>query len=358
MLRFPLVLVFVAMTFLSWGLYGPALHEGQHAMDRSLLRPLLCVGIAYFLVAVLVPLALLRRGGEAGGWTIGGVIWSVLAGVAGAVGALGIIVAFTARGNPLYVMPLVFGFAPVVNTFVTMAMSKTTREAAMVFYAGVLLVALGAAGVLLFKPQLPGGGRASPTNGAAHNAQAEAASRGNQPEPLLAKELLAILVAVAMTALCWGSYGPILHQGQAKMAGSRLRPFLCVGLAYFAVAVLVPLGILIGWREPGHWSVMGTVWSLAAGVFGALGALGIIMAFNFGGRPIYVMPLVFGGAPVVNTLTSITKSLIQYGDAGPLQWKFYLSLVLVIVGAVVVLVFSPKAGPAPSSSHAALRTAR
>ncbi len=352
MLRFPLVLVFVAMTFLSWGLYGPVLHEGQHAMDRSLLRPLLCVGMAYFLVAVLIPLALLRRGGEAGGWTIGGVVWSVLAGVAGAVGALGIIVAFTARGSPLYVMPLVFGLAPVVNTFVTMAMTRTTKEAGTMFYAGVLLVALGAAGVLFLKPQLPGGGRASPSTVAEHNAHADAASSGNQVEPLLAKEFLAILVAVAVTALCWGSYGPMLHQGQAKMAGSRLRPFLCVGLAYFAVAVLVPLGILIGWREPGHWSVMGTVWSVAAGVLGALGALGIIMAFNFGGKPIYVMPLVFGGAPVVNTLTSIAQSLIQYGHAGAFHWMFYLSLLLVIVGAVVVLVFSPKAGPAPSPSHA------
>ena len=28
----------------------------------------------------------------------------------------------------------------------------------------------------------------------------------------------------------------------------------------------------------------------------------MIMAFNSGGKPVYVMPLVFGGAPVVNTL--------------------------------------------------------
>ena len=42
------------------------------------------------------------------------------------------------------------------------------------------------------------------------------------------------------------------------------------------------------------------------GAAGALGALGIIMAFNFGGKPVYVMPLIFGGAPVVNTFFTIT----------------------------------------------------
>ena len=57
-----------------------------------------------------------------------------------------------------------------------------------------------------------------------------------------AKEKLALIpLSIALAALCWGSYGPILHKGQMKMAGSRLRPFLCVGLAYFVIAVLLPL---------------------------------------------------------------------------------------------------------------------
>ena len=77
------------------------------------------------------------------------------------------------------------------------------------------------------------------------------------------------------------------------------EPFLCVGLAYFVIAVIVPLGALATWTEQGSWTFTGVVWSLAAGAAGAIGALGIILAFNFGGKPIYVMPLVFGGAPVV-----------------------------------------------------------
>ena len=64
------------------------------------------------------------------------------------------------------------------------------------------------------------------------------------------------------------------------------------------------------------------------------------MAFNFGGKPIYVMPLVFGGAPVVNTFVSILSSpTAKLSDASPF---FYAGLIIVAVGAVVVLVFAPK----------------
>ena len=87
-----------------------------------------------------------------------------------------------------------------------------------------------------------------------------------------------------------------------KMGGSRLRPFCCVGIAYFVIAVAVPVMILMAspndvileWKE----IVPGMMWSILAGSAGAMGALGIIMAFNYGGKPIFVMPLVFGFAPV------------------------------------------------------------
>src|SRR6185503_13325892 len=96
-------------------------------------------------------------------------------------------------------------------------------------------------------------------------------------------------------------YGPVLHKGQSYMQGSRLRPFMCVGLAYFVVAVILPFLLRTMIEDHGSWSVRGTAWSLAGGTVGALGALGIILAFTFGGKPVYVMPLVFGGAPIVNT---------------------------------------------------------
>ena len=100
--------------------------------------------------------------------------------------------------------------------------------------------------------------------------------------------------------------------------------------------------------EPGSWnSASGIGWSLLAGAAGAIGALGIIYAFNFGGKPIFIMPLVFGIAPVVNTLTeTLSKNLINQ-----VTTPFLISLAMVICGATIVLVFAPR-GPKPTTSEA------
>ena len=65
------------------------------------------------------------------------------------------------------------------------------------------------------------------------------------------------------------------------------------------------------------------------------------MAFNFGGRPVYVMPLVFGGAPVVTTFATI----IAKGQLSNVSPMFLAGLMLVIAGAAMVLVFAPKGAP-------------
>src|SRR5437762_12876071 len=116
---------------------------------------------------------------------------------------------------------------------------------------------------------------------------------------------LLLFGAIALTVVCWGMYGRVLQSVQLGMSTiphvpASLRPFVCVGLAYFLIGVIVPAVWLHYYGEKGEWTISGLVWSLAGGAMGALGALGIILAFKFGGQPIYVMPLVFGGAPVVN----------------------------------------------------------
>jgi hypothetical protein len=324
------VFLFIALTALCWGVYGPVLHEGQHGMGaevagrhiNSLWRPFTCVGLAYFGIAVLVPGVLLTTRGEQGHWSTTGTVWSLAAGAAGAIGALGIILAFKNHGNPLYVMPLVFGGAPVVNTFYTMFVSKTYKQLNPMFLAGLILVMTGAVTVLIFKP-----------------------GRGVTGQALEGLDFLWVTLSVATTALCWGVYGPVLHKGQSAMGGSKLRPLMCVGLAYFGIAVVIPLiAIYAIDAEPnGTWAnISGTLWSLAGGAAGAIGALGIIMAFNFGGKPIYVMPLVFGGAPVINTFTTIASSTsISLSDANPI---FFAGLIVVAAGAVTVLVFAPRPG--------------
>ncbi len=338
------LLLFVALAMLSWGVYGPVLQIGKQEMLGSSLRPFICVGLAYFLIAVMVPAVLLRLNGESGHWSTSGVIWSLAAGAAGALGALGIILAFAFRGSPVYVMPLVFGGAPVVNTFLTMYWAKSYKQASPVFFAGLILVIVGAVSVLLFRPSLHGATEkaASHQTDKATTVDATAASVATPEHPT--RDRFLVFVFIAMTALAWGVYGPTLHRGQSAMAGSRLRPFFCVGLAYFLIAVVVPTLILMRWEEPGAFTTAGSLWSLAGGAAGAAGALGIIMAFNFGGKPIFVMPLVFGGAPVINTFVSV----VQAGNYGQLHPMFYAGLIVVVAGAVTVLIFSPKSGKHPA----------
>jgi hypothetical protein len=133
-----------------------------------------------------------------------------------------------------------------------------------------------------------------------------------------------------------------LHKGQEAMQHSRLRPLICVGVAYLVVAVVIPALILSVHTEESAFNFAGSMWSLAGGAAGALGALGVIMAFNFGGKPVYVMPLIFGGAPIVNSFWTILAT----GRAADVHPVFYSGMILVIAGAAIVLVFAPRGKPA------------
>ena len=145
-------LLFVLGAVLSWGMYGPVLHKGQVALGNPL-RALLCVGVAYFLIAVLVPVLMLAAQGQLGGFTLKGSAVATFAGVLGALGAVCIILAFRAGGLPTYVMPLVFGGAPLVNVLVSMATHPPRTSPSPLLYVGFLLAATGAYMVLRFKPQ-------------------------------------------------------------------------------------------------------------------------------------------------------------------------------------------------------------
>lgn len=171
------------------------------------------------------------------------------------------------------------------------------------------------------------------------------------------KGLPLVVAAIALTGLCWGSYGPVLHWGQNAMptAGDRMRPFLCVGLAYFLIAVVVPVVLLGGGAfSPATWTMKGFFWSSAAGIAGAVGALGIVIALSSGGKPSYVMPLVFGLAPVINSAFTLYFAG-TWKDFKPVQLGVFIAgLIMVAVGAITVLVSTPKAKPhaAPAASHA------
>jgi hypothetical protein len=116
------------------------------------LRALLCVGVAYFLVGVLVPVFALGSQGNLKGFTTNGSFFATAAGALGALGAVCIIWAFRSGGVPTYVMPLVFGLAPVVNVVYSMATHPPKTAPNPLLWVGFLLAAVGAGMVLYFKP--------------------------------------------------------------------------------------------------------------------------------------------------------------------------------------------------------------
>jgi hypothetical protein len=160
MSKWVLVLLFVAGAALSWGHYVPLVHKAAQQLESNL-RAFLFVGVAYFLVAVLVPGAMIfvlnydPTAKAQPNFNAGPVMWGILAGTAGAIGALFVIFAVTAggKGAAIYVAPLVFAGAPIVNTLATILYFHPVKTLPdWRFFLGLAMAAGGAAMVMLFKP--------------------------------------------------------------------------------------------------------------------------------------------------------------------------------------------------------------
>jgi len=161
-------LAFASVTVIAWGVYGVFLNTGQMLMGdpaNGRYKAYLFVGIAYFITAVLAPLAVLLANGANWQLPVPGMIWSLIAGIAGALGAFFVLLAFGAKGSPAVVMSIVFGGAPIVNAFVAMAMHPPAGGLSAVrwpFVLGLFLAALGGCLVTLYRPMPAGGHAAAP----------------------------------------------------------------------------------------------------------------------------------------------------------------------------------------------------
>lgn len=166
---------------------------------------------------------------------------------------------------------------------------------------------------------------------------------------------LTVFLFIAGAALSWGVYVPLVHKATASL-GSNLRAFLMVGVAYFLVAVLVPaLFIFVLKNDPTakdvtklNWASGSVTMGLLAGVAGAVGALFVIFATRDAVAsvgpvtgPLIVAPLVFAGAPIVNTIASIT--IFAHGKKFAMPEEgFYLGLLLAAAGMALVMINKPK----------------
>jgi hypothetical protein len=148
-------LTYALLTVVCWGLYGIFLHSGAVGMgdpEFGRIKAFLFVGIAYFLTAVLAPLALLWFRGAEFSFAPGGATWSLIAGTVGAVGAFGVLLAFGAKGQPAVVMTIIFAGAPLVNALVSVTKDGLWTEVRWPFLLGIALAVAGGGLVTRYKP--------------------------------------------------------------------------------------------------------------------------------------------------------------------------------------------------------------
>ncbi len=178
---------------------------------------------------------------------------------------------------------------------------------------------------------------------------------------------------VVAAGLAWGVYVPIIFYGGGELSplgptgrpvgvGGRLGAILCVGVAYLVMAVAIPL-VVQATRDDARteWRTAGWMFSGLAGIAGAVGAICVVFASkaavdqaNLDGVDpatyrIYIAPLIFCLAPLVNTLLSLvwhprTGDPWHFGFEAP-TWHLPLGIVLVAAGTFLVL-YSKEAGEA------------
>ena len=165
------------------------------------------------------------------------------------------------------------------------------------------------------------------------------------------------LLYVLIAGLSWGTYVPLILYGGKELGnnpGSRIMAILCVGIAYFTIAVVFPLYLFLSKKF--EWPVLsatGLTFSGLAGVAGAVGAICVIFAtksaiesakgagLNPNTYKLYIAPLIFGLAPVINTLVSMfwhpeTGNPLHFGLEIP-GWKLWVGIIMVGMGAALVL---------------------
>ena len=166
-------LLFAFGTVLCWGFYSVLLHmcsvemgkgsAGPPDLTGNRMKAFLLVGIAYFIVAIVGPLIIIKARGTAWSFPTAGWSWSLIAGIAGAVGAFFLLMALSSGRSaaeskyvlPLLVPAIVFAGAPIVNTLVSTTKEGNWGYVNWKFIAGIVLAAAGTAMVMKFKPSPP-----------------------------------------------------------------------------------------------------------------------------------------------------------------------------------------------------------
>ena len=135
-------------------------------------------------------------------------------------------------------------------------------------------------------------------------------------------------------------------------AGLKAFLFVCIAYALIGLAALALLKL-----RGSNWSFSngGITWSLIAGGAGAVGAFTLVLALGAaaqiykGAAAAAVMPIVFAGAPIVNTVVAMSVHPPE-GGLKSLPVPFVLGCVLAATGAFMVAKYAPSNVGAPTKA--------
>ncbi|MFQ5527498.1 MAG: hypothetical protein ACE5GX_14695 [Thermoanaerobaculia bacterium] len=317
---FQLALIFPLLAMVSWGIYGPILGGASVLLGGSTALALALIGLGYGILGVVAGWILLKSGlvPDNGSWTRDGLLKGVNAGLLGAGGNLALIVALKLYHRPEVVMPLLFGGVQLGNTVFTCLHLKSPPKRG--FALGVLLLIVGVVTALWYRP-------------AEHHAE----------------ETLNwwFLPAVALVWVFWGKYGVQVHSSIEGFKKSGMRAMISLSLAYVGVAALAVAFVALGFDPGATVSQAGFARGLIAGLITTLGAWGIVFGNRYvKGGPSIVMPLVFAGAPVVNSFYVMEVGGTPWSAVDP---RFWIGIAVIIVGGYLVLTNKPEPKPASAT---------
>jgi hypothetical protein len=129
--------IFVAGAVLSWGVYGALLHMGQRQLGNPR-KAMLCVGAAYFLIGVILPVASLGAQGNLSAFNVNGLVSATVAGALGLPAPPSSSAFHYDDLASLLRSPLVFGSAPIVNVLVDDDSPAARRPSNPILYVGFL----------------------------------------------------------------------------------------------------------------------------------------------------------------------------------------------------------------------------
>ena len=314
---FQVALLFPLLAMLCWGTYGPILGQANALLGGSTALALALIGLGYAILGVIGGVLLLQTGlvTDKGRWTREGMVKGFGAGLLGAGGNLALIVALNLYHRPEVVMPLLFGGVQLGNTVFTCLHLKSPPKRG--FALGVVLLIIGVVAALWYRP-------------AEHQADLEMNWW--------------FLPAVAMVWVFWGKYGVQVHSSIEGFGKSGIRAMISLSGAYVAVAAAAMVFVGLGLDSSATFNTAGFTRGLVAGLITTLGAWGIVFGNRYvKGGPSIVMPLVFGGAPVVNSFYAMEVSGAAWSSV---DIRFWIGIAVIIAGGYLVLANKPEPRPA------------